>query len=530
MPFAWTPPSPPPLAPVQSSVQKPGIGDFGDELQVTGKVQEIDVVRQIAVYSEGVAAKFGPTMVFADRLEIHHADGDKYAVARGNVRVEDPEGTLKAQSVVLWYGPTKGPDGQIAAADHVEIDIGGVNAKAERAVLRPERWEFWNVEATPCDRPLPFFSLKSKKVVVVPGRSGTAYRPEIKVLGQRLGQIPTRQFSLDRRSPGLQFPSINYKAGSGLGISWESGKLLDDQSLILAGFGSFPGDYPSYQASYARTFLPADVSNAKISARPDLTERFNWSYFDNIRVNTPSSSRSFAYKPRNSITAQTIWNTSSSARLEREQFSKALEFTYEKGGPVGPFGVFWQARAHSIRRGSEPFVERATAIATVQAPTLNLARGLTTDVRADFYGIAGERNVFGWARAQAGLVYHPIPQLTLGGAFITAGESGTPDFSADRLVSRHAVHLRADVNLGPTKLSYLAKWDFDRGAWYDKEYSISQVIGCLEPFLIRREFPSDYALGVRFRMDDFLGILQRRKQIRTKPVAQVISGPAATHN
>lgn len=516
MPFAWMLPPMPPVMPIQAQVQKPAASSVSEELQVTGTV-EVDPTGMVLTYPEGAVAKYGPSVIFADRLEVHQASNDQYAIARGNVRIEDPEGTIKAQYAVIWYGPNRGPDGQMVVADHVEIEIAGVKVKAESAVIRPERWEFLNVEGTNCFRPIPLYAVKSKKVVIVPGKNGAAYSPRIKILGKDIGAIPTRKFSLDKRSPGLEMPSLNLKA-SGIGINWKSGFLLTDQSLLLGSFGTFPGDYPSYAVTYAQTFLPATVSTSQIVARPELTERFDYSYFDNIRVSNISTTQSHTKNLRNSITAQSIWNTSSSARIDRENFSKAIDVAYERSGPVGQFGTNFQVRAQSIQRGNESFIERGVFTGTVQAPPVTLAKGLQTDLRLDLFGIAGEKNQFGWARGQAGLLYQPIPQLTLGSAYITSGETGTPDFLADRLVSRNAMHFRADLNLGPTKVSYLAKFDFDRNNWYDKEYSISQVIGCFEPFLIRREFPSDYALGVRFRLDNFFSLLERRKQVRTKPV------------
>lgn len=514
MAFAWTLPPLPPSLPVQATTQKPSLPD---ELQVTGKVQEIDPVRSILTYTDGVAARYGPTLIFADRLEIHNAPEDQYAIARGNVRIEDPEGLVKAQSAVIWFGPQRGPDGQIAVADHVEVDLAGVRVKAESVSIRPERWEFLNVEGTNCLRPIPLYTVRSKKVVIIPGKSGTAQNPRIKILGKDIGSIPTRRFSLDKRAPGLEMPSLSFD-GKRLGVRWRSGLLINDQSLLLGSFGSFSGDYPSYSLTYAHTFLPASVSSSQIVARNELNERFTFSYFDNIRVGSLNTTRSHTHNLRHSITAQSIWNTSSAARLERENFSKAIDVAYERSGPVGGLGTNFQLRAQSIRRGGESFVERALFAGTLQAPPIQFAPGLQSDIRLDLFGTAGERNAFGWARGQAGLIYQPITQFTLGAAYISASEAGTPDFLADRLVSRHAVHLRGDLNLGPTKLSYLAKFDFDRNSWYDKEFSISQVIGCFEPFIVRREFPSDYAFGVRFRLDDFFDILERRKPARTKPV------------
>ncbi len=514
----------PPVLPIQEvKPQAPKVSDFGDELQVTGKVQEIDPIKSIAVYSDGVAAKFGPTIVFADRLEVHQAPEAQYAIARGNVRIEDPEGIVNANYAVFWYGPNRGPDGQIAVADRVEIEIAGVKVKAESVVIKPDRWEFANVEGTNCLRPIPLYSIKSRKVVVLPGKSGTAYHPRITILGKDLGAVPTRRFSLDKRSPGLELPGLNLK-GSGVGVNWKSGLLLNQSSLLLGSYSAFPSDYPSYSLAYAHTFLPASVSDSQILARSELTERFAFSYFDNIRVGNIETTRSHTNNLRNSLTVQSVWNTTSSARLDREDFSKALDIAYERSGPIGGLGTNLQLRAQSIRRGDEDFVERGVFSGTLQAPALQFGKNLQSDLRVDLFGVAGEKNVYGWARGQAGLLFKPLPQIGFGAAYISAGESGRADFIADRLVSKQALHLRADLNLGPTKISYLAKFDFSGKNWYDKEYSISQVIGCFEPFLVRREFPSDYAIGIKLRLDDFLSILERRKQVRTKPVGpQTIS-------
>jgi hypothetical protein len=523
MPLPWPAPTLPPIPVGELSQTQTPISEFGDEIQVTGKVQDIDPIHKIVRYSEGVAAKYGPTVVFADRLEIHHADGDKYVLARGNVRVEDPEGELTAESFTLWYGPQRGPDGQLAVADHVTLNVAGVEAQAESVTIRPQRWELLNVEATNCKRPVPLYLLKAKRVVIEPGKEGTIYKPRLSILGKEIGTLPTRHFSLDRRSPGLQMPTPAFKSGAGFGINWASGFLIDDQSIVKADFSSFPRDYPSYSVSYAHSFLPANKSNAKIAARSELVERFNWSYFDNVRVESLATTQSFTMKPRSSITAQSVWNTGSSARLKNEDFSKAIDVAFEQSGPVGPFGLNFQVRGQSIRRTGEDFIERAVLSATLQAPSLKIADKLQTDVRADLFGIGGAGS-FGWVRGQAGIMYQPIPQLALGAAWISAAESGTPDFISDRLVSKNAFHARADLNLGPTQISFLAKYDSGRKRWYDREYSISQVVGCLEPFIVRREFPNDYALGVRFRLNDFFGLLERRKIERTKPVGpQVIS-------
>lgn len=530
MPFFWlTAPLSSPIS-AAAQAQKPTISDFGDEIQVTGNVHVIDTVRLIDTYEEGVVAKYGPTTITADRMEIHHAEGEKFGIARGNVHVDDPEGTIDADYVTFWYGPNKGPDGQQAVASNVRIQVENITMRAEYAVIRPERWELYNVEGTNCRRrPVPLFTIKSKKIVLIPGKQGTAYRPHITVLGKDVLGLPTRRFSLDRRSPGIQMPSLSYKKDAGLGIAWSSGLLLDDESVLLGSFSSFPRQLPGYSLVYARSFVPADLTTTKIAARDELDERFSWSYFDDIRITKPESSSGFAGRVRNSITAESSWNTGSTARLETEHFSKALDVAYEHSGPAKGFGFYWQVRGQAIRREGEDesFISRGLATATLQVPKFNFSPKLFTDIRFDVSGKGGGAGAFGWVRGQAGLIYRPIPQLTLGAAYVAGAQGGRPDFVSDELVSKNAMHLRADINLGPTQISYLAKYDVNGRGWYDKEYSISQVVGCLEPFITRREFPRDYVLGIRLRFGNLFDMLQRRKQTRTKPVPlQQISGPS----
>ncbi|MBN9501193.1 MAG: hypothetical protein BGO01_14200 [Armatimonadetes bacterium 55-13] len=522
MPFFWLPA--PPSIPLSDVAQasKPQLSAYGEELKVDGKVREIDLERKVEVYRDGVVATFGPTVIKADRLELHYAENEQFGIATGNVHLDDPEGQLDAHSITFWWGKTKGPDGQIAVADNVLLKVGNITGRAEYASIKPDRWEFTNVDGTSCRRPLPLYSIHSKKVVFEPGRQGTIVQPRITILGKDLVTIPTRRFSLDKRSEGIQYPAVSYR--SGLGLSWSSSLLFRDRDLYRADVSSFPHELPTYGLAYAHSFLPVDASTAKILPRSELAERFAWSYFDDVRVENIETSTSFATKRRSTLSAQTQWNSGSSARLDGERLSKALEVIYEESGPAMAGGLFWQARAQSIRKDDDPFITRAVLNATYQLPSFKFGRRIMTDVRLDGSGTLSEHGTFGWARAQLGLLYRPTSFLNLGGAFVFAGEAGNRDFISDSLYSKNALHLRGDINLGPTKISYLAKYDYGRNLWYDKEFSLSQVVGCLEPYLTRREFPKTYVIGIRLRLGEFLDPLQRRKQVRTKePTKQIIS-------
>ena len=83
-------------------------------------------------------------------------------------------------------------------------------------------------------------------------------------------------------------------------------------------------------------------------------------------------------------------------------------------------------------------------------------------------------------------------------------------YPADRLLIRDEGMARLDLDFGPTKMSILEKRDFDRDRWY-REYKASQVLGCMEAFVVARQFPRSYRLGLTLRLDDFFKILRSRQ-------------------
>jgi hypothetical protein len=113
----------------------------------------------------------------------------------------------------------------------------------------------------------------------------------------------------------------------------------------------------------------------------------------------------------------------------------------------------------------------------------------------------------------------------LAAAGIGAVEFGNEELPADPLTTLNGFVLRMDVNLAPTRISYMQKWD-GRLKWFDREYSIYQAVGCLEVFTTYRQFTHDYRFGVKLRVDQFVNLLQRKEFQRTKPVAT--SPPAAS--
>ena len=93
---------------------------------------------------------------------------------------------------------------------------------------------------------------------------------------------------------------------------------------------------------------------------------------------------------------------------------------------------------------------------------------------------------------------------------VAGDEFGLAAFDSDRLYSKMSFNVRADWGRGPTKFSFLTKYDLTQGRWYDDEYGFSQIMGCVEPYVFWRRFPNEFSFGISLRADEFIEKLRRR--------------------
>jgi hypothetical protein len=133
-------------------------------------------------------------------------------------------------------------------------------------------------------------------------------------------------------------------------------------------------------------------------------------------------------------------------------------------------------------------------------------------------------NGYGWVRGIMGLVYRPVSRWSLSAAGFSSIDAGHSLYLIDQLDAAHGYILRTDVNLGPTKFSYLTKFNPSLG-WYDREYTVSQVAGAIEVFLISRRYPNEYNLGFRLRLDEFYDVIRRRNFRNPAPAAPMTISP-----
>ncbi|MDX2066528.1 MAG: hypothetical protein SFX74_12375 [Fimbriimonadaceae bacterium] len=497
-----------------------GFGETYGPITVVSQRTRRDFENGTLEFTGGVVVYYGPTRIEAETIRVQLSESGGTADASGKVAIIDPEGTLSAENLhVVW-----GQKDSEAIADRVNGQIAGAVFKAARMELRPGLWTFTDVEGTVCHRLKPSVALVSPKLTIVPGKSGRVDKPGLVLFGRKIGSVPSQSFNLDRRAQGIGYPSIGARQGEGFGISWGGNIFLNDQTALGVSFAAFRASYPVYGVTWAQTRIDPNKTEARAVPRDELADRFHVGWFDSVEIRAENSDARFFGEKRQTFAISSSAN-SQTANFDLDlQFTKPLELALESSDRRWGGSLYGQARLQMVGNQNQAQRMRSVFSATYVPGSYRIARNLNTIVRFDQQGIVGAKTS-GWTRAQLGLGYRPDPRFGFGLAYILGRDYGNADFVTDRLYARNGWHLRASANFGGTRVEYLYKYDGVR-QWYDREYSIYQAIGCIDIYLTQRQFPREYRLGFKFRIDPFIDLIQRRKQTRTKPVGPtIISSP-----
>lgn len=470
--------------------------------------------RELLTFRDGVRATLGQDVLTAESLVINTVE--KKGQAAGNVVLRSPEGTLSAQDIEFTWGE----GARSAVAKAVRVEVGEVVLTADKAESQPgdpPTIVFSDVQGTSCGRNRPSYEVRSRRIVFRPGQSGSMHRPSIYLFGKKLLTLPTQKFSLDRRVKGLSMPSLNYRRGKGIGVRWEADVLIAPDTGFLGEMQVFQGFPPTVDLQVTKSLLDTEGSDAQLSPRSDMEERFRDDYFNNVLVKFPYSEQKRLTERRKSVSLGASLNHGTRNDRSDDRYTKLLEAIYEQGGEIAGLGYQSSWRVHHIKNDDTEFTTRGVGRATVLTPLVPIANNAYARLRFDGAGFLG-RTSFGWARGEAGIVLAPNKQLLLGGSFVIGKESGTAMFAADKLFTTRGLNVRADLDLGSTKISYLHKLDLDTREVLT-EYTAAQAIGCIEVFTKVREFPRSYELGIKLRTEEFFSKLRSRKlRDRKKPV------------
>ncbi len=504
-----------------------------DVLVVRSKEPEYRIEVGVYIFRGGVEAEYDVTKLKSDTLILRVPTGDpevdskpidlpEYGVfglvpeegyAMGGVRIDDPDGKISAAKLRFkWQEKDR-----TAMAEGIQVEIGAMQLKAARAEIKPSGWTLWDVDATTCREKVPFYRVRVPVFRIYPGQRAVMEKPRLSLLGADLPVIPKLSFSLDRRTQGLTLPTIANRANEGLGLSWNSDIEVNKDFQLYALVNSYERIKPQSIILLTNNRIPNADSDARVTPRLDINERFSWGYFRNVYIRTPEQEHRAMRQLRDTWSAGAMQNIGSYGRLTDfgPVYSKEWEFVREQSGPLGDGSFYLQARTMSFAENNEAFRRRTVLNASIGSPLLK-SGNLTGIARLDVGSIIGQQT-FSFIGAEGGLVYKPLSFWGIGVGAYGYELSGRPEYRVDEFPSRQGLVVRTDLLGSSTKLSFLWRYDPNQG-WFAREFRISQVMGCLEPVLVYRSFPQDYQFGFTFRFDKFLDILQRRKFDREKRV------------
>jgi lipopolysaccharide export system protein LptA len=482
----------------------PQIKQIDEKLTVEYHQSSFDVEKNELTCRGQVKAVYGLTTLYADELVLTNSNLKTEGRATGHVRVEDPDGNLAATSLIFDW--TK----QTGTAQNVHIKSDRATVEAKSLIITPKEWILKDVSATTCGYQRPIFMVSAPLVSIKTGKRAVAHDIALQIYGHKVATLPSFTTSLDKRVSGFTLPIVNFEENGRGSISWSNSFLLDDQTSIGGHLGATSGSYLKSSLDVTHSFIAPDRSHAPLTPRSDFAERFSFGFFDSIETHSIESEYQYLRSTRNAISANTTWNIGTPGRLGSDRFNKPWELAFERGGEVGDLGLMGQVRVQNIQIVNRPAQTRLATISTMSLPAYRIVDGVYTHLRLDGACYLNKGSSFGWGQAQAGLLYRPFEDVGLGVAYVTGGETGNPAFESDRLSKKSAIHVRTQWGRGPSKFGFLAKYDFAEKRWYDDEFSFSQVVGCFEPYVTWRRYPSQFTIGFSFRADQLFEKLTRR--------------------
>ncbi|HWA82952.1 MAG TPA: hypothetical protein VG820_05945 [Fimbriimonadaceae bacterium] len=488
---------------------------YENGLTISADGWSINVSDQSIEFRGHVIAVYGPTKVYADRLIYYNSPRNAHGEAIGHVQIVDPEGVITA--AFFKYNWTS----HVGSAQNVDVTVSSLHLTAESADLQPNLWTLHNVGGTGCKMKTPLYYIHARELLVRPSVGITAIRPQLSILGQKLLTLPRQTLAFNGGGSSIDLPYPTVRSGSGLGVNWTNEWSIDPQTSLYTKYAIFHQSLPFYNGTLMRSGIRG-VDPEPL--RTEIGDRFTFGYFDSIQVRDPKSeqqyfkSRRFDYGIGSTFGADAKDTTSADDKID-----KPIELLVQASGAYRGFGAFGLVRAQQVKISGGETTNRLILEQNLLTPTLSLGKNLSLYARGDAAQFVGGNN-YRWLRGQVGLVYQPVEPVRVGVSYTAAKDFGQPDFSYDAPLRFRELSFRADLDFDTTQIRVLVKYDPTNRGIFDREFYFSRVVGCLEPYVVYRERPHKFFLGIKLplaRVFDHLSHVAAERGI----AKQTISGP-----
>jgi len=503
-------PSIPPQKPPAALVQR-----YANGLTVSADHESIDAKANSADFRGHVVATYGPTTVTADRMFLQDDPDNPSAEAIGHVVLTDPEGTIHAASLQYnWRAQT-------GHAQALSLQVSRLALTADSADITPGLWTLRNVGATGCKLKTPLYYIHVRELQVRPGVGMRAQRIRFSILGQSLGTFPVESYSFTGPKNSLNLPYPTTRSGS-LGVNWTNEFEFGPSTALYTKYAVFEKSLPFYNGTLMQSMLKGVDPE---SLRTEIGDRFTFGYFDSAQVRTPKDERNYFSARRFDLGVATTFGADAQDTTESTaKINKPAEVLGQASGNLEGFGVFGLFRAQEVQVGSTETIRRLILEQNLLTPALSFGKTLSAYARADAAEFTGG-NQYSWVRGQVGVVYHPAQVLRFGASYTAAKAFGTPAFAYDEPLRFREVGLRADLDFDTTQIRFLAKYDPSTRTIFDREFYISRVMGCIEPFVVYRERPHKLFLGIMLPINRVFDQLSKDELARRAAVLHTVSGP-----
>lgn len=462
-----------------------------------------------------VVATFGPTTLKADRLRLAGPPTDPYGEAIGNVSIVDPEGTIEAASAEFHWKTNVG------SAKNVLVRVGNLKLEAEAVQVTPGLWTLSNVGGTGCKLKTPLYYIHTRELQIRPGKGIRASRPQLSIFGRKLVTLPDQRFSFNEGGGSIDVPYPTYRSERGFGLNWSPSFSIGTETEIFGHYAVFQRSLPFYNAVVLHSFIRGRSPD---NVRTEIGDRLGFGYFDSVQVRSPDDEAAYLRAPRFDFGASTTFGADArDTTTATDKINKPIELLGQVSGNVGGFGVFGLARWQQIGVGNGPKTSRLILEQNIGTPMFELGSRLSAFGRLDAAEFLGDSD-YRWIRGQAGLQFEANRNIRFGAAYASAKAYGTPDFAYDAPFRFRELNLRADLDYDTTQLRVLLKFDPSNRQLFDREIYFSQVIGCIEPFIVYRERPRKFFIGIKLPIGRDFQKLSNAVEERSKAVQHVISG------
>lgn len=462
--------------------------------KLTVSARHVNYRKAEMTFDEGVVAKYGVTTVFGDHLEVSAIRSDhgitiRKAIARGNVRMVDPEGEVRADTIQFdWIEET-------GTASGAKISVADMEVSAATIDIQKDELKLYDVSIILCGGEESGMSLRELSVNKKGYGIGRGIR--LSLAGKKVLGLPHYRFSFrdDGRQGGMTSPNVSLR-GRSLGVSWDPEVSLAPLTLLDGSISAVQGMEVSGKLYITQSLLSAGESFR--GPRSSSVEPYSYGFMESVSTKSVLREQEYVRRPRATISIGTAWNQGRYSD-QAGRISKPFEAIFEGSGPVGDWGLYGQARFQRIDVPGISPVNRWEVLGSVSPPAYSVGKTIRLFGRGDVRSELQPGEDYGWVRGQLGVSILPNKRSAISLAYSRASQWGVSMFEFDRPVRNESVHLRGDFEFGPTKLSGLLKFEPGATRPFDTEVFVSQLAGCVEVFALWRESPRTFSVGFKLR-------------------------------